>query len=156
MTSVRRIGSFVLAGALTVGLAGCAGSDTSTASDGPTRSDMSQAQRKAALPDLQRDAETVANGMLERIGAGDLTADGDAWVDAHPLAEHHHLGKWTIKDESASTGFVTGTVCVEYRPAKGSEAVAMATANVQYMLAHGSSPADGRIGFVGTGLNVGC
>ena len=154
MANTKRLGLLVLVGCLTISLVGCTSTRSAPASDEPTQSDMSAAQRKATVPDLRRDAEAAANGMLDLIGSGDTEADPDDYLKTHPLAAHHHLGTWKIKDTSDGTGTVTGSVCVEYRPTVTTEPVAMATVNVQYRPASGSLPADGHIGFAGRGLNV--
>jgi hypothetical protein len=74
-------------------------------------------------------------------------------LQANPLGEHHRLGTWEITKRSTN---ISGTVCVEYRPSKDADPVAMSTYNVTCIPAQTRIPASKKSSPVGTGLNTGC
>ncbi|QWS33175.1 hypothetical protein [Curtobacterium aetherium] len=140
---------------LLAGLTGCSGGGDPGAAATEAPPEMSQAERKATLPDLEQEANSVAEGMVEVMAKGDLSTTGAEYVAAHPLGEHHHLGKWEIRERDV-TGLVSGTVCIEYRQSDDADPVAMATTLAQYSPADGSVREHRETTPVGTGLNVGC
>ncbi|ROP72227.1 hypothetical protein [Curtobacterium sp. PhB115] len=153
MSTIRSASAIAVGTAILMVLAGCSAGGDDAAPAKTTGPDMSEAQRKATLPGLTADAETAAGSMLESIAAGDLDADSNTYLEAHPLDEHHHLGKWEI---TKRPGYIAGTVCVEYRPTEDADPVAMSTYNVTYSAAEGSMPESKRSSPAGTGLNTGC
>jgi hypothetical protein len=155
MSTTQRTAAIALGIVLLTGLTGCRTNDDAGAAKADTPPEMSQAERKATLPGLEREANSVAEGMADAMAKGDVPKDGADYVKAHPLGFHHYLGKWEVRDPDV-TGLVSGTVCVEYRQTEDSDPIASATTLAQY------SPADGTVrehldtSPVGTGLNVGC
>lgn len=154
MSTAQRAAVLALGIVVLTGLTGCSGGGSGDTATTAAQPEMSQSERKATIPDLEKEATTVAEGMVDAMADGG-TETGSEYVAAHPLADHHHLGKWEIGKPDA-TGASIGTVCIEYRPTKDADPVAMATANAQYAPASGSVRELRRASPVGNGLNVGC